>query len=92
MHVHGFMEEGSTTTPFDMVVRNRLDRYHLAVDVIDRVPKLGDRVAYAKLAMNNKLSEHKRYIALHGIDMPEIRDWKWPYPSATGAPSPTSRA
>ncbi|MDY0883617.1 phosphoketolase family protein [Dongia soli] len=78
MHVHGFMEEGSTTTPFDMVVRNRLDRFHLAADVIDRVPKLGDRVAYAKLAMNNKLSEHKRYIALHGIDMPEVRDWRWP--------------
>lgn len=79
MHVHGFMEEGSTTTPFDMVVRNRLDRFHLAADVIDRVPKLGERVAYAKLTMNNKISEHKRHIALYGVDMPEVRNWKWPH-------------
>jgi xylulose-5-phosphate/fructose-6-phosphate phosphoketolase len=77
LHVRGYKEEGTTTTPFDMVVRNDLDRYHLASDVIDRVPKLGYLAAYAKQAIRDKLIEHKEYITLHGEDMPDIRDWTW---------------
>jgi len=77
-HVHGFEEEGTTTTPFDMVVRNRLDRFHLVSDVIDRVPAVGAAAAYARQAIRDRLVEHKRYIAEHGTDMPMVRDWKWP--------------
>jgi xylulose-5-phosphate/fructose-6-phosphate phosphoketolase len=79
LHVRGYKEEGTTTTPFDMVVRNDLDRFHLAADVIDRVPKLGTIAAYAKQALRDKLIDHKAYIAEHGEDMPEIRGWTWPY-------------
>jgi xylulose-5-phosphate/fructose-6-phosphate phosphoketolase len=78
LHVRGYKEEGTTTTPFDMVVMNDLDRFHLAGDVIDRVPSLGARAAYAKQALRDKLIEHKQYIAAHGEDMPEVRDWQWP--------------
>ncbi len=78
MHVRGYMEEGSTTTPFDMVVRNRLDRFHLVCDVIDRVPSLGAAAAHVKQAMHDKLTEHLHYVCDHGIDMPEVLDWRWP--------------
>jgi len=76
-HVRGYKEEGTTTTPFDMVVLNDLDRYHLAGDVIDRVPSLGSMAAYAKQYLRDKLIEHKNYTRKYGQDMPEIRDWKW---------------
>jgi xylulose-5-phosphate/fructose-6-phosphate phosphoketolase len=77
LHVRGYKEEGTTTTPFDMCVLNDLDRFHLAQDVIDRVPQLGERAAYAKQAIRDKLIEHKQYIAQHGDDMPEITGWTW---------------
>ncbi|XZO03277.1 MAG: phosphoketolase [Microcoleus sp.] len=79
IHVRGYKEEGTTTTPFDMVVMNDLDRFHLVGDAIDRVPKLGYGAAYAKQALRDKLIDHKQYITKHGDDMPEIRDWKWPH-------------
>jgi xylulose-5-phosphate/fructose-6-phosphate phosphoketolase len=77
IHVRGYMEEGTTTTPFDMCVLNELDRFHLVGEVINRVPSLAARAAYAKQAIRDKLMEHKQYIARHGDDMPEITDWKW---------------
>ncbi len=77
LHVRGYKEEGTTTTPFDMAVRNDLDRYHLVEDVIDRVPGLGYRAAYLRQLAGEKLIQHKAYIARHGDDMPEVRDWKW---------------
>ena len=79
LHVRGYKEEGTTTTPFDMVVLNDLDRFHLAQDVIDRVPKLQSTGAHAKQLLRDKLIEHRYYITKHGEDMPEIRDWKWTY-------------
>ena len=79
LHVRGYKEEGTTTTPFDMVVLNDLDRFHLVMDVIERVPKLNVVGAYAKQAMRDRLIEHKHYIARHGDDMPDVRDWRWPY-------------
>lgn len=78
IHVRGYKEEGKTTTPFDMVVLNDLDRFHLVSDVIDRVPKLGYLAAYAKQAIRDKKIDHKTYIAKYGDDMPEIKNWKWP--------------
>jgi xylulose-5-phosphate/fructose-6-phosphate phosphoketolase len=77
LHVRGYKEEGTTTTPFDMVVLNDLDRFHLVADLIDRVPNLCADAAYAKQAVRDKLIEHKQYITEHGEDLPEIRDWKW---------------
>jgi xylulose-5-phosphate/fructose-6-phosphate phosphoketolase len=77
LHVRGFKEEGTTTTPFDMTVRNDLDRFHLTGDVIDRLPQLGSQAAYAKQSIRDKLMEHKEYITTHGEDLPEIRNWKW---------------
>jgi xylulose-5-phosphate/fructose-6-phosphate phosphoketolase len=80
--VRGYKEEGTTTTPFDMVVVNDLDRFHLAQDVIDRVPKLGKIGAYAKQEIRNKLIEHKHYITTYGKDMPEVENWQWGYYSS----------
>jgi len=77
LHVRGYKEEGTTTTPFDMCVLNDLDRFHLVSDVIDRVPHLAARAAYAKQAIRDRLLEHKQYITKHGEDMPEISGWKW---------------
>ena len=79
MHVRGFKEEGTTTTPFDMTVLNELDRYHLAGDVIDRVPRIRNLAGHTKQFLREKLIEHKHYIDQWGDDMPEIRDWKWLY-------------
>jgi xylulose-5-phosphate/fructose-6-phosphate phosphoketolase len=77
LHVRGYKEEGTTSTPFDMCVLNDLDRFHLVSDVIDRVSKLGARAAYAKQAIRDKLTEHTEFIARYGDDMPEITDWRW---------------
>ena len=77
LHVRGYKEEGTTTTPFDMTVLNDLDRFHLAGDVIDRVPGLAERAVAQKRLLHDKLIEHKLYIARYGDDMPEIRNWKW---------------
>jgi xylulose-5-phosphate/fructose-6-phosphate phosphoketolase len=77
LHVRGYKEEGTTTTPFDICVMNDLDRFHLVDDVIDRVPKLEITAAYAKQSIHDKLIEHKQYIAKYGDDMPEISGWQW---------------
>lgn len=77
LHVRGYKEEGTTTTPFDMVVMNDLDRFHLVGDAIDRLPQLAGKAAYAKQYLRDKLLEHKAYVHQYGEDMPEIRDWKW---------------
>ncbi len=91
LHVRGYKEEGTTTTPFDMAMLNQLDRYSLVSDVIDRVPKLGDRSAYAQQAIREKLIDHKHYIANHGDDMPEVRDWKWAGSATAGRALDTAR-
>jgi xylulose-5-phosphate/fructose-6-phosphate phosphoketolase len=78
LHVRGYKEEGTTTTPFDMVVLNDLDRFHLAKDVIERLSQTGARALAMKRMLQEKLQEHKRYIEDHGDDMPEIRQWRWP--------------
>ncbi len=78
-HVHGFKEEGTTTTPFDMVVRNELDRYHLVLNVVKYVPGLGPEASLVRDAMLEQLKRHGDYIVRHGQDLPEIRDWAWPH-------------
>jgi len=77
LHVRGYKEEGTTTTPFDMVVLNEMDRFHLVQDVIDRLPQLGARAAYAKQAIRNALIEHRHYITERGEDHPVVLGWKW---------------
>jgi xylulose-5-phosphate/fructose-6-phosphate phosphoketolase len=76
LHVRGYKEEGTTTTPFDMLVQNDLDRFHLVLDVIDRVPRLGARAAYVMQTMHQRLIEHRRYIRQHGEDLPGVRSWR----------------
>jgi xylulose-5-phosphate/fructose-6-phosphate phosphoketolase len=77
IHVRGYKEEGTTTTPFDMLVRNNLDRYSLVADVVHRVPKLDPMAAHIRQFVRDKLIDHREYIVKYGEDMPEIRDWKW---------------
>ncbi|HEX9841319.1 MAG TPA: phosphoketolase, partial [bacterium] len=78
LHVRGYKEEGTTTTPFDMAVMNDLDRYHLVQDVVDRLPHFADRAAYIRQAMRDRLIEHKAHVTAYGDDLPAIRDWVWP--------------
>jgi xylulose-5-phosphate/fructose-6-phosphate phosphoketolase len=77
MHVRGYKEEGTITTSFDMTVLNEMDRFHLVMDVLDRLPDMGSKGAYLKQMLMDKLTEHKHYINTYGKDMPEILDWKW---------------
>jgi xylulose-5-phosphate/fructose-6-phosphate phosphoketolase len=78
LHVRGYKEEGTTTTPFDMCVLNQIDRFHLCIDVIDRVPHLQDVCAHLRQDLHDKLTDHTRYVRQHGEDMPEIKNWQWP--------------
>jgi xylulose-5-phosphate/fructose-6-phosphate phosphoketolase len=87
-HVRGYKEEGTTSTPFDMVVRNDVDRFHLVMDVIDRVPGLQYKGAHVKQKLHDKLVEHVHYISKYGDDLPEVRDWKWPYSGAATSEKP----
>jgi xylulose-5-phosphate/fructose-6-phosphate phosphoketolase len=89
LHVRGYKEEGTTSTPFDMCVMNELDRFHLAGDVVDRVPKLAARAAYAKQALRDKLIEHREYICAFGDDMAEITGWTWGRSAATAGATST---
>jgi xylulose-5-phosphate/fructose-6-phosphate phosphoketolase len=77
IHVRGYKEEGTITTSFDMTVLNEMDRFHLTIDVIDRMANLGSKGAYLKQKLMDKLVEHKQFICAHGEDMPEIMNWKW---------------
>ncbi len=81
LHVRGYKEEGTITTPFDMAVLNDLDRFHLAGDAIDRLPRLGAQAAYVKQWLGDRLTEHHLYIRRYGQDMPAIRGWRWPQES-----------
>ncbi|MCD8004845.1 MAG: phosphoketolase family protein [Oscillospiraceae bacterium] len=77
LHVRGYKEEGTITTPFDMRVRNDIDRFHLVIDVVQRLPSLGNRGAYLVQRMNDRLMEHRQYIRDHGVDLPDVRAWAW---------------
>jgi len=92
LHVRGYKEEGTTTTPFDMAVLNQLDRFHLACDVLERVPGIGARGAHLKQALLEKLVEHREYICEHGEDLPEIRNWQWMAPKAARSTRPRPAA
>jgi xylulose-5-phosphate/fructose-6-phosphate phosphoketolase len=78
LHVRGYKEEGTTTTPFDMVMLNDLDRYHLVIDVIDRVPGLGPKAAHVRQLMTDKRLEARAWTRREGEDTPEVADWAWP--------------
>ena len=92
LHVRGYKEEGTTSTPFDMVVMNDLDRFHLATDVIVRVPQLGPRAAYVVQMLRDKLIDHRNYVCRHGQDMPEILNWKWGATATPVTPAPVPKA
>jgi xylulose-5-phosphate/fructose-6-phosphate phosphoketolase len=92
IHVRGYVEEGTTTTPFDMCVLNRLDRFHLVGDVIDRVPTLGARAAYFKQAIHDALIEHRQYVTEHGEDRPEISGWQWGQAAGARVPGSSTEA
>jgi len=79
VHVRGYKEEGTTTTPFDMAVLNRLDRFHLALAALERLPQLGVRGTMLAQRFSDKLIEHQRFVREHGEDMPEIQEWRWPF-------------
>jgi xylulose-5-phosphate/fructose-6-phosphate phosphoketolase len=88
IHVRGYKEEGTITTPFDMTVLNELDRFHLVMDAIDRLPQTGDRGIYLKQRLQDKLVEHQSYIRAHGLDLPEVRNWVWGQDSAVAVTPP----
>jgi xylulose-5-phosphate/fructose-6-phosphate phosphoketolase len=77
LHVRGYIEEGTTTTPFDMAVMNRIDRFDLAIDVIDRLPNLSHVAAHAREELTNTLIEHRRFTRTHGTDLPDVANWTW---------------
>jgi xylulose-5-phosphate/fructose-6-phosphate phosphoketolase len=77
LHVRGYREEGTTTTPFDMLVMNEMDRFHLVIDVIDRVPGLARHAAVLRQQMVDKRTQHREYVRRTGEDLPEVRDWRW---------------
>jgi len=78
IHVRGYKEKGNINTPLELAIINQIDRFDLAIDVIDRVPRLADVAAHLRQELLNKLTDHTRYVRAHGEDMPEIRDWRWP--------------
>jgi len=91
IHVRGYKEEGTITTPFDMTVLNDLDRFHLVMDTIDRLPQTGAKGLHLKQQLENKLLEHRQYIEKCGEDLPEIRNWQWKTtsgPTCTSSPDP----
>ena len=88
--MRGYKEEGTITTAFDMTVLNDLDRFHLVMDAIDRLPQCGERGVYLKQQLHDKLIEHKVYICEHGEDLPEIRNWQWPIATRVSCNPPGS--
>jgi xylulose-5-phosphate/fructose-6-phosphate phosphoketolase len=88
IHVRGYKEEGTITTPFDMTVLNEMDRFHLVMDTIDRLPQTGEKGIYLKQQLRDKLVEHRQYIDKFGQDLPEIRNWKW----SRGPEAPNDKA